>query len=225
MKTLLFNHKYQAFYITSLVFLPLIFFSFYSLEILKIQPQSEDTFTLTMKQFVLSQSLTTQTPPQTFEEVTQTTLPEEIVPKNDLKAPAKTKKHRIKKNKETLSKPLTTQNIQTQNEQIQNPTQENIENLNFSKDKNPFLEELKRIIQNMQDYPAFARKMRLQGVVMVQFLWLENKKLSELKILQSSGHKILDESALNTIQKASMYFPSYHKNVRIIVPISYILKR
>lgn len=219
MKFFLFNHKYQAFYISFLVFLPLIFFVFYSLEVLKIEPQSdENAFTLTIKQFAYSQNVVVQNSSQTPE---NTQKFEEVLPENSKPFAKKHKKQRTQKQ----IKPLVAQNVQNQNTQIQTPTTKGIENLSYGKDKNPFLEELQRIISSMRDYPPFARKMHMQGIVMVQFVWLETKKLSELKIMQSSGHKILDESALNTIKKASAYFPAYNKDVRISVPISYTLKR
>lgn len=78
--------------------------------------------------------------------------------------------------------------------------------------------------QARKNYPRQARRMRMQGVVEVEFLWKENKNLAELKIIQSSGHNLLDKSALESIRKASAFFTYYQSDLRIVLPIMYNLK-
>lgn len=215
MRVLFFNHKFQAFYISFLMFLPLMALFLHSLELLKIEPRNDETFTLAMKQFT---RFSPENSPQ-----------EKLVQEESLKPLPKPIKH-IKKERHRMvqkieSFPLPNPNPQNQSAQTENPPKESIQNLSYGKDNNPFLEELKRAIERMQDYPPFARKMHMQGVVVVQFLWLESKRISELRVVRSSGHEVLDEGALGTIQRASVYFPAYHKDARITVPISYTLKR
>ncbi|ECL3059203.1 hypothetical protein FST54_02790 [Campylobacter jejuni] len=51
MKTLFLNHKYQASYITFIVFIPLLFVIFYSNDFFKMEIKNEDSFSLAIKQF------------------------------------------------------------------------------------------------------------------------------------------------------------------------------
>lgn len=66
MKTLFLNHKYQASYITFIVFIPLLFVIFHSNDFFKMEIKNEDSFSLAIKQF-------TQTNP------TNETKPESII--------------------------------------------------------------------------------------------------------------------------------------------------
>ncbi len=51
MKTLFLNHKYQASYITFIVFIPLLFVIFHSNDFFKMEIKNEDSFSLAIKQF------------------------------------------------------------------------------------------------------------------------------------------------------------------------------
>ena len=64
----------------------------------------------------------------------------------------------------------------------------------------------------------------MSGVVKVEFIWKSDKTLADLKIIQSSGYTLLDKSALESIRKASLNFPSYERNLKITLPISYEIK-
>ncbi|MCE3578821.1 energy transducer TonB, partial [Campylobacter jejuni] len=46
MKTLFLNYKYQASYITFIVFIPLLFVIFYSNDFFKMEIKNEDSFSL-----------------------------------------------------------------------------------------------------------------------------------------------------------------------------------
>ncbi|HDV7335143.1 TPA: energy transducer TonB, partial [Campylobacter jejuni] len=50
MKTLFLNHKYQASYITFIVFIPLLFVIFHSNDFFKMEIKNEDSFSLAIKQ-------------------------------------------------------------------------------------------------------------------------------------------------------------------------------
>lgn len=51
MKTLFLNYKYQASYITFIVFIPLLFVIFHSNDFFKMEIKNEDSFSLAIKQF------------------------------------------------------------------------------------------------------------------------------------------------------------------------------
>ncbi|MCW1331762.1 energy transducer TonB [Campylobacter jejuni] len=226
MKNALSNHKSQAFYISFLFFLPLAFLLFNSTNFFKIEFRSEDSFTLAMKQFTQNQP--TQTPPiPTNSEPIQHHKPKPI--KQPIKKTKKAAENQVKPiqaiNPIQKSTPSIAQTPTTHNQALKNsdakPTQ-----LTYGKDNHPALEKIQKAImeQARKNYPRQARKMRMQGVVEVEFLWKENKSLAELKIIQNSGHNLLDKSALESIRKASAFFPYYQSDLRIVLPIVYNLK-
>ncbi len=223
MKNALFNHKSQAFYISFLFFIPLIFLFFNSANFFKIEFKKQENFTLAIKQFI-------QNNPNSIS-------PTPINPKTIQAQKPEFKQKPIKKTKKIIDKkvrtiqtkpvPNITPQISKSNEttkEIQsNPT--NPTQLDYGKDNHPILEKIQKAImeQAKKNYPRQARKMRMQGVVKVEFLWKENQNLAELKIIKSSGYDLLDKSALESIRKASAFFPSYESDLRIVLPISYNL--
>lgn len=58
-------------------------------------------------------------------------------------------------------------------------------------------------ILNHQNYPRQARENGLEGRVQFIFSIEPSGNISELKIIKSSGHKILDEAALKTVRSAA----------------------
>ncbi|EPE9017639.1 TonB family protein [Campylobacter upsaliensis] len=86
------------------------------------------------------------------------------------------------------------------------------------------LNKIQEAIQKAQIYPLIAQKKRMSGVVKVEFMWMSDKTLADLKIIQSSGYTLLDKRALESIRKASLNFPSYERNLKITLPISYEIK-
>ncbi|MGH2326991.1 energy transducer TonB [Campylobacter taeniopygiae] len=212
MKNLFLNHKYQAFYLSFLIFLPVFFLIFNSADFFKVKFKNEEIFTLSMKQFTRINPAPTQ----------ENKIIEKTAPKINKIQPKPIKKD-TKKIKKIEQKPITTESKPTTNQIAKNPSPQ-ITQLIQGKDKHPLLEEIQKAIQKAQNYPRQAQKMGMQGVVKVEFLWKENKTLAELKIIQSSGYSLLDKNALESIRKASINFPYYKNDLRIILPIVYSLK-
>jgi protein TonB len=50
-------------------------------------------------------------------------------------------------------------------------------------------------------YPRRARKLGYQGVVILEVLVNDNGKVNDIKILESSGHKILDKAAVSSVKR------------------------
>ena len=73
-------------------------------------------------------------------------------------------------------------------------------------------------------YPRIARKTKKQGVVVIRFDLLPSKRVQNITILQSSGHKILDKAAKTTIKRAAKEFPAPTEKIIIQVPIEYRLR-
>ncbi|NIS37886.1 energy transducer TonB [Candidatus Saccharibacteria bacterium] len=51
------------------------------------------------------------------------------------------------------------------------------------------------------EYPAPARKQQLEGTAIIRVTIFEDGQVGEARILKSSGHDILDKSALNSVYK------------------------
>ncbi|MDD6055575.1 MAG: energy transducer TonB [Helicobacteraceae bacterium] len=225
MKSLLINRNFKAFYLAALCFLPLLFL-LKSTTLFKINPTATQPYTLTMQHF--SAFLPAQ-------EILAKPI-QKIKDKRELKEFKKEIQKPLKKQakpiKKEMLKPPPQLNAQANTQQpsieaIPQSSANNtqiVESLSFGKDENPFLKSVKIAIDNSMTYPRVARKMRLEGRVLVEFLWTKNKELKYVRILKSSKHNILDENALNTIRLAKRHFPAYKNDVKLQIPIVYSLR-
>ncbi|MDP8265187.1 MAG: TonB family protein [Candidatus Aceula lacicola] len=84
----------------------------------------------------------------------------------------------------------------------------------------------KRIAQNLV-YPEGAKQAKLEGAVDLELVLLRNGAVLSVMIRQSSGYPVLDQAALNTVQRFSPYgnFPSdvSAREIKVIIPIVYRL--
>jgi protein TonB len=71
----------------------------------------------------------------------------------------------------------------------------------------PYLLHLKQKIQGVWVYPSVAARSGIGGSLTVEFLIARNGQLLGVNLLDSSGHTILDESAMRAIKDAAPYFP------------------
>lgn len=207
------NHKSQAFYITSFLFLLLFVGFLHSTSWFKVAPQQQESFNLAMQQFITQSA---QNPSNTQDSIEPTPKEYEIPHKKIHK------KHKPKPTPQHHKSLIASNNAQSA------PTnatpKDSIETLTFGKDNHPFLKAVKKAIDSNLNYPRQARKTRMQGEVLVEFLWTKHKILKDLKVYKSSGYPILDESALKTIQKASLYFPAYTSDAHLQIPIVFMLR-
>ncbi|MBT0611367.1 energy transducer TonB [Campylobacter hyointestinalis] len=239
-----FNHKLQAFYITSLLFMPMIFAFIQFATTVKFEQQKSDEILLSIKQITLNKASS----PSKLAVKPPEPIPEQVKPIQKIEEFKKPKKikvakpHHIKNKvkKPIVEKPIQKPTINEQNQAIsaistaqtntQEPTTKTVEateqmqTLSYGNSDDPFLKELKAAIDRAGIYPRIARKMRLEGEIWLEFIWTKNSKLEDLKITKKSSHDILDKSALETIIKASRNFPKHHKTIKIQVPIIYKIK-
>ena len=215
MKTL-FTHQNQAFILTCLIFSPLLLF--FVSNVFKIESKGQDSISLAMQQFIAQGEF----------------VSSKLSP---IQAPHK-HKHKKKQKKEMKSdikkdsiKPKKEDKQEQEFEsgggaQVASVTPTQIGTLAYGKTDNPFLREIKIAIDKAarDTYPQQAVKMRLTGVVWLEFVWLTNKTLKAVRIFKSSGYKILDEHILKVLAKASNEFPAYKENIRIQLPFHYDLK-
>ncbi|PLY05291.1 MAG: hypothetical protein C0625_14790 [Arcobacter sp.] len=78
----------------------------------------------------------------------------------------------------------------------------------------------KHIRKNVK-YSKRARKLKIEGDVIIEFCLLKNGRISNIKAL--SGHKLLIKSTIKAIHKASISFPKVSQNITIKIPIEYKL--
>ncbi|EAJ7018114.1 energy transducer TonB [Campylobacter upsaliensis] len=217
MKNALLNTKVQASYITFLAFLPLLFTLIYTHSLFNTQINKEESLELAMKYFIQNESYLA---PE--KQVLTPKQSSKIAPKKPLaKAPSKTQ-----------AKPLNEMANLTpkQSSKIAPSKKTQAKSLNETASLTPkqseesTLNKIQEAIQKAQIYPLIAQKKRMSGVVKVEFMWMSDKTLADLKIIQSSGYTLLDKSALESIRKASLNFPSYERNLKITLPISYEIK-
>ena len=202
MKNALLNTKVQASYITFLVFLPLLFTLIYTHSLFKTQINKEESFELKMSYFTQKDN--------------------HLVPEKQILDPKQSFKIAPKKSQsKTSAKPLN-ERIENSNLKSNESTKSSI--LSSKQSEEIALNKIREAIQKAQIYPLIAQKKRMSGVVKVEFMWKSDKTLADLKIIQSSGYTLLDKSALESIRKASLNFPSYERNLKITLPISYEIK-
>lgn len=202
MKNALLNTKVQASYITFLAFLPLLFALIYTHSLFKTQINKEESLELAMKYFIQNESY--------------------LAPEKQALTPKQSSKIAPKKSQsKTSAKPLN-ERIENSNLKSNESTKNSI--LNSKQSEEVALNKIQEAIQKAQIYPLIAQKKRMSGVVKVEFMWMSDKTLADLKIIQSSGYTLLDKSALESIRKASLNFPSYERNLKITLPISYEIK-
>ena len=84
---------------------------------------------------------------------------------------------------------------------------------------------ISHIIQNNITYPYIARKMGWEGETLISFVLTKDGKISFLTVEKSSGYKVLDENAIDTIKKVSKYFPQPPLDVKVKIPIYYTLNK
>ncbi|EEA8807035.1 energy transducer TonB [Campylobacter upsaliensis] len=202
MKNALLNTKVQASYITFLAFLPLLFTLIYTHSLFKTQINKEESLELAMKYFIQNESY--------------------LAPEKQALTSKQSSKIAPKKSQsKTSAKPLN-ERIENLNLKSNESTKSSI--LSSKQSEEVALNKIQEAIQKAQIYPPIAQKKRMSGVVKVEFMWMSDKTLADLKIIQSSGYTLLDKSALESIRKASLNFPSYERNLKITLPISYEIK-
>lgn len=79
---------------------------------------------------------------------------------------------------------------------------------------------IKKIIQESITYPAQGRRMQWSGVCRISFVVLENGQVSDIRILKSTGHALLDDNVVETIKKVAP-FPRPPVSVKLLIPFTY----
>lgn len=216
MKTLI-SHKNQAFALTCLIFSPLL--AVFTSGVFKVEMKGQDSISVAMEQFVAQGEFVS---PKLAPSLSPTKDTKALTKKEKKETKAHTQKDSAEKKDEKEQKE---QNLGG-GAQVANAAPTQIGTLAYGKTDNPFLREIKSAIDKAarETYPQQAIKMRLTGIVWLEFVWRTSKELQEVRILKSSGYKILDDNILKALVRASSEFPAYKENVRIQLPFHYNLK-
>lgn len=216
----IYSSKTQSFCLTSMLFIPFIWFG---LNVLKPIVPAITTQSISLNQIVqIPKPAPVQTPK--FETPKQVQKIEPI--KTPKPAPVKPKPTPTPKPMPIESKPAkkieqTTQAAQATPVAQAQPV-EQIQTYNItSATPDPFLAAIKSAINDNHIYPRTAKRLRQQGNVLVEFIWTKDMELKGLKILKSSQHKALNEAALAAITAAAKSFPKHDKTVQIQIPLVY----
>ena len=70
-----------------------------------------------------------------------------------------------------------------------------------------YLTKIKQKIEPLWHYPEQARAIGLQGKLALYFSIVEDGHLARLELISSSGHRLLDEQALQAVRRAAPYLP------------------
>lgn len=79
---------------------------------------------------------------------------------------------------------------------------------------------IREIIMKRLDYPTAARKMGWKGQLIVSFVICKGGQVENIRIVKSSGFKILDDNAVKTIKEVQP-FPRPPVRAEIVIPIEY----
>jgi len=91
-----------------------------------------------------------------------------------------------------------------------------------------YIQEIRREFEEHMSYPKEARTRRLQGVAVVRLIINEDGSLMDIEIVESSGHPVIDNAALQTVRRASP-LPRIPESMRVgrlelVLPISFSLR-
>lgn len=79
---------------------------------------------------------------------------------------------------------------------------------------------IKRIIQENIVYPHQARRLQWAGTCQISFLVLENGRVTDIKVLRSTGHELLDNNVVETVRRVAP-FPRPPISVKLMIPFTY----
>ncbi|DAB30371.1 MAG TPA: hypothetical protein CFH84_04490 [Sulfurimonas sp. UBA12504] len=84
---------------------------------------------------------------------------------------------------------------------------------------------IRAMIQNALIYPTMAKRLKIEGVVVVSFVLTSNGLVESATIITKSGSNSLDTKALDTVLALSGEYPTVNKTVQLQIPIAFSLKK
>lgn len=94
--------------------------------------------------------------------------------------------------------------------------------------ENQYKLRLQQLIAKNKNYPIRAKRRNLEGTVTVSFVVQANGAINNVKLVRSSGSRILDKAAIRSVQRASGQLPFSkginRKQWRFTLPLIYRLR-
>lgn len=208
----------------SSLYLGIYLLCFSQSEKISLKQEGNSRFTLSIKAFQPQSQKSSQTPKNT-QNPKPSTPPKAPKVQKPLPAPKPTKTtpsapKPLESSPTSATSPSTPQ---PQSLQDKSP-QGSVETLAFNQGiSDDFLSKIHSLISSHNPYPKMARRQRLEGEVIVEFILEKSGEMSEVKIIKSNAKEILQRSALKALHTASRYFPLPQRRVKIRVPILYKL--
>ncbi len=84
-----------------------------------------------------------------------------------------------------------------------------------------YLSQIRDLINQNVKYPPKAKKLCIEGIVLVKFKITSNGSVEDITIID--GHKFLQDATIEAIEEASKSFPKTNKSIEIQIPIEYKL--
>lgn len=154
---------------------------------------------------------------------TNTTTPERIMTKQPTFSPEASAP--LVHNQMPTSSPLT-QSIDSPKSTLTTPDKELPRNpVSENQIGGAALGHIRAMIENAITYPAIARKLRLEGVVLVTFILKSDGTVETAHVQSTSGSNLLDNKALQTILSLSGDYPALGKTFELSIPIAFNLHK
>lgn len=218
------NRYFSSFFITTILYLIGTIFLFYTFaDILIVEEKKQEELKISLNHVMIQQE---QTPAQTVSESIIEPTPIVEVPTPIKKKIEKPKKEIIEHKKivkepiiekvQNLSEPK--QNTSIEEKQLNTKLQ--IDEKKEYLDKNLAL--IRSLINENVKYPPKAKKLSIEGIVVVKFRILEDGSVQNIQIVEE-GHTLLRNSTIEAIEEASKSFPKSEISIEIQIPIEYKL--
>ena len=90
------------------------------------------------------------------------------------------------------------------------------------------MQEMMKFLQSEIKYPKECMEQKQEGRTMVNFVVNKKGKLTKIKVLKSSGYKLLDKEAIRAVKQMPKWIPGEHEgkvvNVQMTLPVSFKLR-
>ena len=216
------NRYFSSFFITTILYLVWTLFLFYTFsDILIIEEKKQEELKISLSHVMVQQE---QTSAQPVSEPIIEPEPLAQVPTPIKKKIEKPKKENIQKKvvKEPIIEKVQNLSEPKQNtliEEKQLTTKPQIDEKKEYLDKNLAL--IRSLINKNVKYPSKAKKLSIEGIVVVKFKILEDGSVQNIQIIE--GHALLRNSTIEAIEEASKSFPKSEISIEIQIPIEYKL--
>lgn len=216
------NRYFSSFFITTILYLVGTIFLFYTFaDILIVEEEKQEELKISLNHVMVQQEQTSAQP------VSEPIIEPE--PLAQVQTPIKKKIEKPKKEniqKRVLKEPII-EKVQNLSESKQNAlieekplnTKPQIDEKKEYLDKNLAL--IRSLINENVKYPSKAKKLSIEGIVVVKFKILEDGSVENIQIIE--GHALLRSSTIEAIEEASKSFPKSEMSIEIQIPIEYKL--